>query len=77
MPVRLTQKNKDIIVKQLDDILVNHRLKIYQQLQPVMSRSNRDQIQALIVQLNNQLMNDLMPVIDELVTHEPPELPII
>ena len=75
MSVRLNKKKQKAILKQLDQIILAHRLKIYLQLTPKIDQRNADIIQCYIGNMNDQLIREVMPMLEELLLNEPPVLP--
>lgn len=80
MSVRLTKKKQKEILKRIDQIIMRHRAKIYVALgghSPVkIDRKTSDEVRSLLGYMNHQLVMEIIPMIDEVVKHEPPILPL-
>lgn len=76
MSVRLTKKKQQQILTRIDQLLMLHRGKIYLELSPRIDRTTAGNVQALIGQLNRQLVEEIMPMLEEILVHEPAVLPL-
>ena len=75
MSVKLTQKKRKLILAQLDGVILHHRLQIYQQLSARIDSTSPEQIRGLIGQMHDQLLDEIIPLFDDLLTGEVLSLP--